>query len=101
METADPVRVEVCHALPGRQTVIAVELAPGATVEEAILRSGILARHPVIDLQADRVGVHGKLCRLDRVVADGDRVEIYRPLQGDPKAIRRRLAAQGKVMGKS
>ena len=51
-------------------------------------------------LDRQRVGVFGKLAPLDRALSDGDRVEIYRPLVGDPKEIRRQLAAEGKTMGR-
>lgn len=94
------IAVEVVFARPDRQPVLLVELAAGSTVEQAIRGSGILERFPEIDLDRNRVGVFGKLTRLDRVLKAGDRVEIYRPLIGDPKEIRRRLAAEGKTMGK-
>ncbi len=93
-------KVEVSYALPERQTVRALEAEPGITVEEAIRASGILDEHPEIDLEKNRVGIFGKVTRLDTVLRDGDRVEIYRPLIADPKEARRRRAAQGKVMRK-
>jgi putative ubiquitin-RnfH superfamily antitoxin RatB of RatAB toxin-antitoxin module len=34
------------------------------------------------------------------VLRAGDRVEIYRPLQADPKAVRRQRAEAGKGMSK-
>jgi putative ubiquitin-RnfH superfamily antitoxin RatB of RatAB toxin-antitoxin module len=46
------------------------------------------------------VGVFGKLAKLDAVLHAGDRVEIYRPLIADPKEVRKKRAAQGKVMKK-
>lgn len=100
MVTAERIAVEVVFARPDRQPVLLVEVPAGSTVEQAIRASGVLTRFPEIDLERNRVGVFGKLTRLDRVVAAGDRVEIYRPLIGDPKEIRRQLAAEGKTMGK-
>lgn len=82
--------IDVCYALPDAQTLIGVELAPGATLRQAIDASGILARHPEIDLTKLKVGVYGKLKPLDAVLADHDRVEIYRPLVVDPKLARQR-----------
>jgi putative ubiquitin-RnfH superfamily antitoxin RatB of RatAB toxin-antitoxin module len=82
--------IDVCYALPDTQTLISVELAPGATVREALDASGILARHPEIDLATLKVGVYGKLKPLDAPLADHDRVEIYRPLIVDPKVARQR-----------
>ncbi|WP_028204042.1 RnfH family protein [Paraburkholderia nodosa] len=82
--------IDVCYALPDAQTLISIELPAGATVQQAIDASGILARHPEIDLAQLRVGVYGKLKPLDTVLADHDRVEIYRPLIVDPKMARQR-----------
>ena len=82
--------IEVCYALPDRQTLIPVSLPDGATVREAIDASGVLARHPEIDLAHAKTGVFGKLASLDATLADHDRVEIYRPLIVDPKLARQR-----------
>jgi uncharacterized protein len=85
-----PLAVEVCYALPDRQIVVTLELPQGATVQQAIDASGLLQRHPDIDLTKQKVGVFGKLKALDTVLADHDRVEIYRPLIVDPKLARQR-----------
>lgn len=92
--------VEVVYAVAARQVVVTIDGGAGLTVAEAVKRSRMLERFPEIDLAVNRVGVFGKLVRLDRVLKGGDRVEIYRPLVGDPKEIRRKLAAEGKTMGK-
>ncbi|TKC78840.1 RnfH family protein [Trinickia terrae] len=82
--------VEVCYALADVQTLIAVELPAGSTVRQAIEASGILEKHPGIDLSTQKVGVYGKVKPLDAPLADHDRVEIYRPLKVDPKMARQR-----------
>ncbi|TXH04053.1 MAG: RnfH family protein [Nevskiaceae bacterium] len=82
-------RVEVVYALPQRQTLLAVEVPAGATLREAILRSGLLEQHPELELATLTVGVFGQRATLARPLAAGDRVEIYRPLRADPKAARR------------
>ncbi|MDR8730321.1 hypothetical protein FEQ05_05797 [Burkholderia pseudomultivorans] len=82
--------IEVCYALPDRQTLIPVSLPEGATVRAAIEASGVLAMHPEIDLAHAKTGVYGKLAPLDAPLADHDRVEIYRPLIVDPKIARQR-----------
>jgi uncharacterized protein len=86
------ITVTVVYALPDRATEIEVELAAGATVADAVERSGLAARHPEADIARRPVGVFGK--RVDRrtTVADGDRVEVYRPLLADPKDARRKRA---------
>ncbi|GIX21246.1 MAG: UPF0125 protein [Gammaproteobacteria bacterium] len=91
--------VEVVYALPEEQTVVELDLEPGATAETAIRRSGLLERHPEIDLAVNKVGVFGRLVALDTPLAEGDRVEIYRPLIADPKQARRRRAAKGGAEG--
>jgi len=85
--------IEVCHALPEKQTVIPLRVKNGATAEDAIKSSGILVHHPTIDLTVNKIGIFGKLCELNQVLREGDRVEIYRPLIADPKEARRQRAA--------
>ena len=91
--------VQVCYALPNEQVLIAVELPAGATLRQAIEASGILQRYPQIDLGTQKVGVFGKLKPLDTVLADHDRVEIYRPLQVDPKVSRQRRVEKTRKAG--
>lgn len=83
-------RVEVIYALADSHDLAVVELAPGATVADAIRASGIAERHPEIDLKKNGAGIFGRLVPLNRPLAEGDRVEIYRPLVADPKELRRR-----------
>lgn len=94
------IHVEVAFAKEEEQALLAVEGAKGMTVREAIERSGILKRFPEIDLDTNKVGVFGKVASLDNPLDTGDRVEIYRPLIADPKAQRKKRAAEGKVMRK-
>jgi len=82
--------IEVCYALPDRQTLIAITLPEGATIRDALDASGVLARHPEIDLAHAKTRIFGKLAPLDALLADRDRVEIYRPLIVDPKVARQR-----------
>ncbi|EEA00884.1 protein of unknown function UPF0125 [Burkholderia sp. H160] len=91
--------VEVCYALAGEQVLIPVELPAGATLQQAIDASGILQRFPAIDLTTQKVGVFGKLKPLDAVLADHDRVEIYRPLLVDPKVSRQRRVEKSRKAG--
>lgn len=100
MGNAERIRVEVAYALRERQALLAVELEAGATVEGAIRASGILDRFPEIDLGSAKVGIYAKPAKLDAPLHDGDRVEIYRPLIADPKAVRKQRAADGKGMKK-
>jgi putative ubiquitin-RnfH superfamily antitoxin RatB of RatAB toxin-antitoxin module len=58
--------------------------------EQAIEHSGMLKRFPDIDLETQRVGIFGKLAKLNSPVKDGDRVEIYRDITADPETVERR-----------
>ncbi len=92
--------IEVVYALSERQTLIRRSVPEGTTVADAINVSGILDKHPDIDLKANKLGIFGKLTKADAVLRDRDRVEIYRPLIADPKEVRRKRAEEGKVMKK-
>ena len=96
MTANETLNVEVAYALPDQQTLLRVQVRNGATVREAIEQSGVLVTHPEIDLASNKVGVFGKLAKLDAALREGDRVEIYRPLLADPKEVRKLRAAQGK-----
>jgi len=100
MDNADKIPVEVSYALPDRQVILDLDVAPDTTLAEVIRASGILERFPEIDLDKNKVGVFGKLGKLSDTLHAGDRVEIYRPLIADPKEVRKRRAAEGKVMKK-
>ncbi len=85
-------RIEVVYALPSEQALVSVEVEDGATVAEAIERSGMLRRFPEIARPPSLVGIFGKRTTLAARVRDGDRIEIYRPLIVDPKEARRARA---------
>jgi len=87
--------------LPEKQTLLSLQVPVNTTVMQAIESSGILALHPEIDLARQKLGIFGRLAKPSEALLPGDRVEIYRPLKADPKEVRRRLAAEGKTMGKS
>lgn len=86
--------VEIAYALPDTQQLIDLKVATGTTAREAIENSGILQRFPEIDLSRHKIGIFGKVVKLDHVLSPGDRVEIYRPLIVDPKDARRRRAGK-------
>jgi len=90
------IRVEVAYALPHQQKLIALEVEPGTTMYEAVLRSGILEAFPQINPEQDKMGIFGKAVKdpKEHVLRDGERVEIYRPLVVDPKQARLNRAAK-------
>ncbi|HEY3077286.1 MAG TPA: RnfH family protein [Burkholderiales bacterium] len=79
------IRVEVIYARRDGVDSVRLQLPAGARVRDALSASGI-------DADASAVGVFGKRARPDTPLADGDRVEIYRPLALDPKERRRQRA---------
>jgi len=84
--------LKVCVAYSPRAGVVEevqLDLPAGATVRDALNRSGLLQRFAEIDPVAPRAGIWGKLRGLDDALRESDRVEIYRPLLVDPKEARR------------
>ncbi|TXR53028.1 RnfH family protein [Reinekea thalattae] len=78
-------QVSVAYALPEQQWWLNVDIAEGATVMAAIHKSGLLELNKDINLEHQKVGIFGRLVSLETALAEGDRVEIYRPItwQGD------------------
>jgi len=87
-------KVSVVFATPQKQTLLSVELPEGATVQQALDASAILKKRPEIDADTLTVGVWGKAVKLDAVLEEGARVEIYRPITCDPKTVKRRNAPE-------
>lgn len=86
-------KIGIAYASQQRQVWFDVEMQDGVTIQEAINRSGILKQFPEIDLEKQKVGIFGKVSKLDVVLNDGDRVEIYRPITCDPKTVPRKAKA--------
>ena len=82
-------QVEVVFALPDRQYLGAVTVPEVATVADAIRQSGIERLFPDVDFAALQAGIWGKPVDRDQRLRKGDRVELYRPLEVDPREARR------------
>lgn len=89
------ITIEVAAGNAQQQFCLRVQVPEGSTLQAAITQSCILQKWPQIDLQQWRVGVFGKLARLDESVKAGDRIEIYQPLKIDPKQARLARAKKG------
>ncbi|MBM3351419.1 MAG: RnfH family protein [Betaproteobacteria bacterium] len=100
MDKKTDIIVEVAYALPHEQLILPVVVKKDATAEQAILASGITGKFPEIDLSVNKIGIFGKMTKLDTPLRHMDRVEIYRPLIADPKEVRKQRAADGKIMKK-
>ncbi len=88
-------QVGVAYSEQSRQIWLTIEVPDDATVTDAIHRSGILDMFPSIDLEAQKVGVFGKVVKPDAALRPGGRVEIYRPITCDPQTVPRRDGAAG------
>jgi uncharacterized protein len=82
--------VGVCYAEVDRQLWMRLEVPDQSTIADTIQLSGVLKLYPDINLENQKVGIFGKLAKLDTPVQEGDRVEIYRPITADPQAVQRR-----------
>jgi len=91
-EVAGRLLIQVVYAPPppAAPVMVSLTVAPGATVWEAIKKSGIAEQIPGFDITGCKVGVWGKIQPMETVVPAGGRIEIYRPLIADPKEARRR-----------
>ncbi len=88
--------IEVIYATLVSQELIKLKMEAGATIQKCIEKSNVLQSHPEINLDEMKVGIFSQVKPLNHEVSDGDRIEIYRPLMADPKAIRRKKAEQAK-----
>lgn len=93
------IEVQVCHALPDSSFLRSLTVPAGTTLGQALEQSGVLREFPGIDLAVNMVGIYGKKKSLDTVLREHDRIEVYRPLQADPKEARRRRASGKPVKG--
>jgi putative ubiquitin-RnfH superfamily antitoxin RatB of RatAB toxin-antitoxin module len=98
--------VEVAYATADKQLIIELEVPDGTTALEAVRQSRIVEEFPDIDPERDPMGIFSNLLngRTWPVpsayrLQPRDRVEIYRPLQIDPKAARLARAGRKSVGG--
>lgn len=101
MSELELITVEVAYATPNKQKIIELIVEPGVTAYQAAERSGICSEFSEIDLPSAKMGIFGQALGTkglksakEHILQPGDRVEIYRPLQADPKEARRRRAAK-------
>ncbi len=81
------ISISVVWASPGQIESVALTLPAGARIEHALERSGLLQKY-----QPTGLAIFGQRCDPTRLLRDGDRIELCRPLVVEPKAARRRRA---------
>lgn len=83
-------QVGIAYSDVGQQVWLNIEVPDETNVQEAITRSGVLKQFPQIDLAAQKVGIFGRLVKLNASLRPGDRIEIYRGIIADPETVPRR-----------
>ena len=78
-------RISVAYVDPGISFWQSLEVDEGCSLLHAINQSGVLKKVPAIDLEQQKVGIFGKVAKLDALLKEGDRVEIYRPITATPE----------------
>jgi uncharacterized protein len=91
------INVEVVFALTHQQIAVTLQVDDGCTVSDAIALAGIRQAHPEAALGLFGLGIWGREVPPTRILEDGDRVEIYRPLAADPKQLRREKALSRRI----
>lgn len=104
VDSAPDLNIEVAFALPDKQKIIALCVPQGTTAKEAVGLSNIADDFPDEDIANAHLGIFGQSLGTKGLAAaeqyrvqEGDRVEIYRPLIADPKAVRRKRAEKAKA----
>lgn len=95
------VNIEVVYALPEKQVLLALKVASGSSIEQALEQSGVLRRFPELDLATMKVGIYSRIVPLTTALSGGERIEIYRPLTADPREMRRKRAEKAKDEGRA
>ena len=89
--------VRVVLALPQRQQQIALRLAPETTARVALgyaVVAGLDLAGTDLDAESVPLAVHGEQVEDHRALADGDRLEVLRPLRHTPMELRRLRAGR-------
>jgi len=79
----------VAYATREAQWLWTVEVADAASVTDVIDAARLIANRDDVPWQTAVLGIFGQPCQRTDIPADGDRIELYRPLASDPKARRR------------
>ena len=98
---SEQIQIEVVYGVPHKQEILTLTVEQGTTIEQAIELSDIKSIFNEIDLSIHKVGIWNRSAKLTDVLADLDRIEIYRPLIADPKEVRKRRAEKAKLEGRA
>ncbi len=101
MSAENLINIELVFATSDKQRLNSVAIRSGTTAREAIVQSGAGGEYPGFDLSRCPLGIWGRVVADNRILVEGDRLEVYRPLRRDPRDARRELALKGSNMGSS
>ncbi len=101
MSSENLINIELVFATSDKQRLSSVAIRPGTTAREAIVQSDTGSEYPEFELSRCPLGIWGRVVADDRILVEGDRLEVYRPLRRDPREARRELALKGRNMGSS
>ena len=97
-------RCTVAFATRERQYLWRVELPADARIGEALAAARTLTAPAELAAEipwdSASVGIYGELRSRDDGYADGDRIELYRPLERDPRERRRERVQRERRSGK-
>lgn len=91
------IEVSVVSAWPEQVWRHTLRVDEGCTVAD-VLEQLPWTQIPGLDAQTVKTGIFGRLVGGDAVLRQGDRIELYRPLQIDPKQVRRERAERGQPL---
>ena len=83
-------KVSLAYVDEGQQIWQKLDIPEGSTLQQVIKISGILDELPQLNIEEQKVGIHGKIASLSDIAKAGDRIEIYRPITADPATVKRR-----------
>lgn len=92
MAEPDTIEVELAYADARGQWVRQLRVRSGSTVMEAIEVARLAEEFPGLTIDADRLGIFARKVTPQHRLEQGDRIEIYRPLQRNPMDARRQRA---------
>jgi uncharacterized protein len=85
-------KIQIVHASPTKQRIDTIDMPDGSTVGDALAKAQSTELFPAERYGCVGVARFGKPAAEQDILADGDRIELLRPLVADPKESRRRRA---------
>ncbi len=90
------ISISVAYALPDNSFWQTLHVDKGTTAREAVEKSGVLELFSELKADSLTLGIYARPVKPDQVLAEGDRVEIYRPLLVDPRTVPRKAKTKKK-----